>query len=203
MLMIAGKDLKSLLDDHVHQLEVQWNSKSVQMSLDQCPMRKSDCWVSSPVGGRRRNLLNTANEPVQLGGVDFDLNVLKDAFGWQSLPTSNGFYGCIRNLTFNGYTFNLAAPVHLHGLGDIATGDGVAFGVSGIAAIVSLIGIVLVVALGFLIAYYLKISAFEQYKVLRENSGTKPTATMTSFEKEMKVIYAQNEKLVDALYVDE
>jgi len=195
--IFAGEYSGSLLDNRVHQLEVQWNASLVQMKLDQCLTKKNHCWASWPLHNRRHSLLNTANTPVQLGGVDADLSVLKDAFGWQSLPTSRGFRGCIRNLTFNGRVFNLVAPVHLHSPADVSsTEDGATFGVPGIVSSVLLIGIVMILILSFLIVYYVYLSPSEHYNKLRSQLGTKSTPAST-LGREMNVIYAQDEKLMN------
>ena len=191
-----------MLDDQVHQLDVQWNASAVQMRLDQCTEQKSHCWASSQLNGHP-NLLNTASAPLQLGGVDVDLNVLRDAFGWKELPTSSGFRGCIRNLTYNGRTFNLVAPMHVPRIGNFTTQDGVTFGVTAVVVCISIIGIVVLAVIGFLIFYYVQKSPSEHYNKLRIHLGTKSAPVTPSFDSEMNVTHAQDVKLMDEQCADE
>lgn len=56
------------------------------------------------------NSLLNVNGPLQVGGAKTDLMQLASLLEWQSVPTNKGFVGCIRNLTYNTFTYNLGAP---------------------------------------------------------------------------------------------
>ena len=45
-----------------------------------------------------------------MGGITADLQKLRLALNWGSIPTDIGYSGCIQNLTFNGLAYNLYDP---------------------------------------------------------------------------------------------
>lgn len=99
---------RNLVDGKAHDLEVSWNQRSVQMRLDQCNDGQPYCSVSSGLVGTHEYL--NVNGPLQVGGITTDLQKLRLALHWDSIPIDIGFSGCIQNLTFNGMTYDLSAP---------------------------------------------------------------------------------------------
>ena len=99
---------RSLVDGRAHELEISWSQRSVQMRLDQCKSGQPYCSASAGLVGASE-YLNT-NGPLQVGGLTTDLQKLRLALNWDSIPTDVGYSGCIQNLTFNGQTYNLVGP---------------------------------------------------------------------------------------------
>ena len=158
----------SLADDHVHQLEMKWNRSWVQMKLDECPTQSSHCWTSSPLSPGRHNLFNS-KAPLQLGGVDVDLLRLQSSHHWTSVPSSSAFSGCIRQLVFNGYSYDLGAPVHVYDAlpTELPTIDEAGIGVSGLVVCVTSILLVGVLGVLGVVVYQLYVWRSERYNVLR------------------------------------
>ncbi len=76
------------------------------MKVDSCNL--PSCLSLSPPIGLNEYL--NVNGPLQLGGSFVDLKAIAATRNWTHKPLSNGFNGCIRNLTFNGHLYNLGAP---------------------------------------------------------------------------------------------
>lgn len=80
--------------------------QEIQISIDDC--HKSDCQqLGDPIGNH--SLLNV-NGPLQLGGTRNSLEKIGRFLAWEYMPSPYGFVGCIRNLTYNGYTYDLGNP---------------------------------------------------------------------------------------------
>lgn len=74
--------------------------------MDDC--HKSDCQqLGDPIGNH--SLLNV-NGPLQLGGTRNSLEKIGKFLSWEYMPSSYRFTGCIRNFTYNGYTYDLGNP---------------------------------------------------------------------------------------------
>lgn len=79
--------------------------QEISMEVDGC---KTSCsiWKDLTYRGVLR-----VNGPLQVGGMKFKFNDEEFKAVWGHLPpTSNGFYGCIRNFTYNSYFYNLGQP---------------------------------------------------------------------------------------------
>lgn len=101
----ANKNIKKLNDGATHKLRIIYTSYDVQIDIDDC---KSQCTVWEQM--EEKGLLNI-NGPLQLGGTKFKFTEDESLQIWNHLPpTSHGFSGCIRNLTYNGFYYNLGAP---------------------------------------------------------------------------------------------
>ncbi|KAL3289462.1 hypothetical protein HHI36_022884 [Cryptolaemus montrouzieri] len=103
--MIANTE-KNLNDGASHDIEIKYDTKEVQLLVDNCG---SNClkWQSLP---SQKGLLNV-NGPLQIGGMkryfsDDEFRIISD----QLAPTSKGFIGCIRNFKYNGFLYNLGEP---------------------------------------------------------------------------------------------
>lgn len=79
----------------------------VQLTVDDS--QSSDGQALSAPTNRTSVLLNV-NGPLQVGGTENDLTQLRTKLKWEFSPTIKGFSGCIRNLTYNSYTYNLGQP---------------------------------------------------------------------------------------------
>lgn len=80
--------------------------QEIQISIDDC--HKSDCQqLGDPIGNY--SLLNV-NGPLQLGGTRNSLDQIGNLLSWEHMPSPFGFAGCIRNFTYNGYTYDLGNP---------------------------------------------------------------------------------------------
>lgn len=76
------------------------------MSIDDC--HKSDCLkLGDPRG---RNTLLHLSGPLQLGGTANDIRRVGQYWNWEYMPLNHGYHGCIKNLTYNGFTYNLGQP---------------------------------------------------------------------------------------------
>jgi len=80
--------------------------QSIEMKVDSCNL--PSCLSLSPPIGLNEYL--NVNGPLQLGGSFVDLKAIAATRNWTHKPISNGFNGCIRNLTINGHLYNLGAP---------------------------------------------------------------------------------------------
>lgn len=80
--------------------------QSIEMKVDNCNL--PSCLSLSPPVGPNEYL--NVNGPLQLGGSFVDLSMVAASRNWTHRPFSNGFNGCIRNLTFNGRLYNLGSP---------------------------------------------------------------------------------------------
>lgn len=77
----------------------------VEMIVDNCKL--STCsTIGTPPGP---NEFLNVNAPLQLGGASVNLNELTHFLNWSHIPT-NGYHGCVRNLTIGGKTYNIGAP---------------------------------------------------------------------------------------------
>ncbi|KAK9890299.1 hypothetical protein WA026_010402 [Henosepilachna vigintioctopunctata] len=105
-LEVVGKMDKSLNDGASHDIEIKYDTKEVQLIVDNCG---SSClkWQSLP---SQKGLLNV-NGPLQIGGMKKYFN--NDEFrkiSDQLSPTNKGFIGCIKNFKYNGFLYNLGEP---------------------------------------------------------------------------------------------
>ncbi|XP_025194494.1 DE-cadherin isoform X1 [Melanaphis sacchari] len=104
-LKIGQKQIK-ISDGEPHRIEIIWTKTSIEMKVDSCNL--PSCLSLSPPIGINEYL--NVNGPLQLGGSFVDLRAIASTRNWTHKPFSNGFNGCIRNLTFNGHLYNLGAP---------------------------------------------------------------------------------------------
>lgn len=87
-------------------IDIVLQRSSVEMTVDNC--RLSTCMsLEAPLGP---NEFLNVNGPLQLGGAMVPLEKLAKKFSWNHVPTSQGFFGCVRNLTINRVTYNLGDP---------------------------------------------------------------------------------------------
>ncbi|KAJ8951930.1 hypothetical protein NQ318_013596 [Aromia moschata] len=101
----VNKNIRKLNDGAMHKFRITYTSDDVQIEVDDC---KSQCTVWKAMD--RRGLLNV-NGPLQLGGMRYKFNEEQFKSIWGHLPPTHiGFSGCIRNLTYNGFYYNLGAP---------------------------------------------------------------------------------------------
>ena len=73
------------------------------MLLDSC-VGRAECQSSAdapPAPGVLARLLNV-DAPLQLGGSSVPLSVLRQVMAWLQVPQSDGFFGCLENVTFMG-----------------------------------------------------------------------------------------------------
>ncbi|XP_011871783.1 PREDICTED: DE-cadherin [Vollenhovia emeryi] len=95
-----------LTDGKSHRIDVYWKKTSIEMIVDKCGI--SACMsLTAPQG---TNEFLNVNSPMQVGGTLTNLAHLASNLGWDYKPTDKGFVGCIRNMTFNGNTYNLGMP---------------------------------------------------------------------------------------------
>ncbi|XP_011700823.1 PREDICTED: DE-cadherin isoform X2 [Wasmannia auropunctata] len=95
-----------LTDGKSHRIDVYWKKTSIEMIVDKCGI--SACMsLTAPQG---TNEFLNVNSPMQIGGTLSNLAHLASNLGWDYKPTEKGFVGCIRNMTFNGNTYNLGMP---------------------------------------------------------------------------------------------
>ncbi|XP_037950798.1 DE-cadherin-like [Teleopsis dalmanni] len=89
-----------------YQLDIILQKTSIEMTVDNC--RLSTCMsLGAPQG---LNEFLNVNAPLQLGGTPVNLLQLGRQLNWTYIPSTQGFFGCIRNLTINEQTYNLGAP---------------------------------------------------------------------------------------------
>ncbi|XP_018044392.1 PREDICTED: DE-cadherin-like [Atta colombica] len=95
-----------LTDGKSHRIDVYWKKTSIEMVVDKCGI--SACMsLTAPQG---TNEFLNVNSPMQVGGAVTNLAHLASNLRWDYKPTNKGFIGCIRNMTFNGNTYNLGMP---------------------------------------------------------------------------------------------
>ncbi|XP_034179895.1 DE-cadherin [Osmia lignaria lignaria] len=95
-----------LTDGKSHKIDVYWTKNAIEMKVDNCGI--SACMsLTAPQGP---NEFLNVNSPMQVGGSLSNLAQLHSQLGWDYKPTDRGFVGCIRNMTFNGNTYNLGMP---------------------------------------------------------------------------------------------
>lgn len=95
------------------------------MKVDSCNL-PSCLSLSPPIGP---NEFLNVNGPLQVGGTFIDLKTIAATRNWTYKPSSNGFNGCIQNLTFNDHLYNLGTPSLSHNV-DISCSHGTAVAVS-------------------------------------------------------------------------
>ncbi|ETN59226.1 DE-cadherin [Anopheles darlingi] len=87
-------------------VELVLQPQTVEMIVDNCKL--STCMsLDAPRGPNR--FLNV-NAPLQLGGALVNLDYLGSLYNWTYVPQTQGFSGCLRNLTINERTYNLGMP---------------------------------------------------------------------------------------------
>ncbi|XP_043520392.1 DE-cadherin [Frieseomelitta varia] len=95
-----------LTDGKSHRIDVYFTKNAIEMKVDNCGI--SAC-MSLTAPQAPNGFLNV-NSPMQIGGTLTNLAQLASELGWDFIPTERGFVGCIRNMTFNGNTYNLGMP---------------------------------------------------------------------------------------------
>ncbi|XP_049959690.1 DE-cadherin [Schistocerca serialis cubense] len=103
---VSVEQNQKLTDGKPHFIDILWSKTTIELDVDHCQM--SSC-VSFKAPVPPNEYLNV-NGPLQLGGTFTDLTVIGARLNWTNLPVMEGFGGCIRNLTFNGKTYNLGMP---------------------------------------------------------------------------------------------
>ncbi|XP_078053729.1 DE-cadherin isoform X2 [Augochlora pura] len=104
----ARLDQKQILltDGKSHRIDVFWSKNVIELTVDNCGI--SACMsLTAPQGS---NEFLNVNGPMQIGGTLSNLAMLASQLQWDYKPTEKGFTGCIRNMTFNGNTYNLGMP---------------------------------------------------------------------------------------------
>lgn len=104
----ARLDQKHILltDGKSHRIDVFWNKNLIELTVDNCGT--SACMsLTAPQG---TNEFLNVNGPMQVGGSLSNLAMLSSQLKWDHRPTDKGFVGCVRNMTFNGNTYNLGMP---------------------------------------------------------------------------------------------
>ncbi|XP_076295603.1 DE-cadherin isoform X2 [Lasioglossum baleicum] len=104
----ARLDQKHILltDGKSHRIDVYWNKNLIELTVDNCGT--SACMsLTAPQG---TNEFLNVNGPMQVGGSLTNLAQLSSQLKWDHRPTDKGFVGCVRNMTFNGNTYNLGMP---------------------------------------------------------------------------------------------
>ncbi|XP_017769994.1 PREDICTED: DE-cadherin [Nicrophorus vespilloides] len=97
---------KNLNDGASHIIKISLREKEILLSVDDC--QQSSCQVlKEPIGPN--NKLNV-NGPLQIGGLIKNIDAMGKYLKWEYRPTNVGFTGCIRNLTFNNFVYNLSNP---------------------------------------------------------------------------------------------
>ncbi|XP_061941951.1 DE-cadherin isoform X2 [Apis cerana] len=95
-----------LTDGKSHKIDIYFTKNAIEMKVDNCGI--SACISLTPPQGP--NELLNVNSPMQVGGTLTNFAQLSSQLGWDFKPTNKGFVGCIRNMTFNGNTYNLGMP---------------------------------------------------------------------------------------------
>ncbi|XP_076759576.1 DE-cadherin [Xylocopa sonorina] len=95
-----------LTDGKSHRIDIYFTKNVIEMKVDNCGT--SECMTLTPPIGPNEFL--NVNGPMQVGGTLTNLAQLASQLGWDFRPTDKGFDGCIRNMTFNGNTYNLGMP---------------------------------------------------------------------------------------------
>ncbi|XP_031367254.1 DE-cadherin isoform X2 [Apis dorsata] len=95
-----------LTDGKSHKIDIYFTKNAIEMKVDNCGI--SACISLTPPQGP--NELLNVNSPMQIGGTLTNFAQLASQLGWDFKPTNKGFVGCIRNMTFNGNTYNLGMP---------------------------------------------------------------------------------------------
>lgn len=93
-----------------HQIEILLQRSSIEMTVDNCKM--SSCMTLGAPQGPNEFL--NVNAPLHLGGAAVDFKQLASQFNWSHIPPSNGYHGCIKNLTVDGVTYNIGTPSLSH-----------------------------------------------------------------------------------------
>ncbi|XP_066996058.2 DE-cadherin [Anabrus simplex] len=101
---------QKLSNEKEHHIDIYWTKTSIEIKVDNC--QTSSCLaLTAP---QRPNEFLNVNGPLQLGGSFIDLVSLSNKMNWKFKPTAEGFFGCIRNVTFtsngNSMTYNLGMP---------------------------------------------------------------------------------------------
>lgn len=99
-----------LVGGRTYQIDIWLQRSSVEMTVDRC--RLSTCMSLGAPQGPNQYL--NVNGPLQLGGAAANLEYLAGRFQWSHVPQQRGYSGCIRNLTVNGWTYNVGMPALAH-----------------------------------------------------------------------------------------
>nr|XP_023019131.1 DE-cadherin [Leptinotarsa decemlineata] len=99
------ENIKKLNDGALHKIKIGSGYDDISLEVDDC---KTVCSIWK---GRENKGLIRSSGPLQLGGTKFRFSDEEFKAVWSHLPpTSVGFTGCIRNLTYNDVFYNLGAP---------------------------------------------------------------------------------------------
>lgn len=87
-------------------IDILLQRSTIEMTVDNCKL--STCMsLGAPQGP---NEFLNVNSPLQLGGTPVNLEMLGLQLNWTHIPQSTGYSGCVRNLTIDGFTYNLGRP---------------------------------------------------------------------------------------------
>ncbi|ALC40498.1 shg [Drosophila busckii] len=135
-----------------YQLDIILQKSSIELTVDNC--RLSTCMsLGAPQGP---NEFLNVNAPLQLGGTPVDLQQLGRQLNWTYVPNTQGFFGCVRNLTINDRTYNLGMPALSRNIDSgcqRAVAVAVSFGVDPnfIIAIITCIALLLIILLAVVV----------------------------------------------------
>lgn len=91
---------------NTYDIDIILQRASIEMTVNNCKL--STCMsLGAPQGP---NEFLNVNAPLQLGGTAVNLVYLAAQFNWSHTPQSQGYSGCIKNLTVDGRTYNIGAP---------------------------------------------------------------------------------------------
>lgn len=159
-----------LSDGKTHHIDIYWTTTSIEMKVDNC--HSSSCQkINHPV---KPNEFLNVNGPLQLGGAFIDLSILSREMFWNFTPSDEHFSGCIRNLTFNGKTYNLGMPSHFQNVDpgcNAGLAKAVSFGIDTnfLVAILVCIAILLILLLAVVVHQRKTDDMFKDTDDIREN----------------------------------
>ncbi|CAG9855473.1 unnamed protein product [Phyllotreta striolata] len=103
------KNIPKLNDHTTHKLKIGSGVDDMSLEVDDCGT-KCYVWINKDNKGVVR-----ANGPLQIGGLKNRFNDEEFKSIWNHLPpTPMGFTGCIKNLTYNEYFYNLGGPSDMY-----------------------------------------------------------------------------------------
>ncbi|CAH1153422.1 unnamed protein product [Phaedon cochleariae] len=99
------ENIKKMNDGAMHKIKIGSGYDDISMEVDDC-LSICSIWKNKNNKGIIR-----PNGPLQLGGFKFRFGDEEFKMVWNHLPpTSHGFNGCIRKLTYNNFSYNLGLP---------------------------------------------------------------------------------------------
>ncbi|CAH0562384.1 unnamed protein product [Brassicogethes aeneus] len=146
--VIQVRSDKALNDGSSHKIRIRLTSNDVELEIDDC---KSNCIKLNVIKSQR--LLRT-NGPLQLGGLKFRFQEEAKTI-WSDPPVMNDqFAGCIKNLSYNGYLYNLGQPSdHKQAISDCnyLMKQAVTLGRDSLVAILVCIGVMIILMLALVV----------------------------------------------------